>query len=287
MIRPDFADQPYIAEVLRTSANSSGALSALERLVEGKWNQEVIQDPAENQITVLHGFVASASPYHRTTRTITTPKGETVQVPRQKVIRRRDHYLYDLLVVQRGRHVVVAVPFHGLATRLFLEVDKILAGTRTMYEKLDITKMVIQLGSTGRMALVEGQRGDDIILTRCHLAYSDPAERRRDIDQVRLTGSNLGASEIYAGLIHPVLNPVKVGLTVTPVLLGFALFSGGIRKSSATTDRHGNFKISVGAGLRQATRLFQLLDGIERMEGVASITSNVPILQSGSIEGAE
>lgn len=287
MIRPDFADQPYIAEVLRTSANGSGAVSELGRLVEGKWNEEVILDPAENEIAVRHGFVASDKPYHRVTRTITNANGDAIQIPRQKMVRRREYYLYDFLVVQRGRHVVVAVPFHGLAMRLFLEVDKILAGTRTMYEKLDITNMVIHLGSAGRLALAEGQSGEDIILTRCHLAYSDAAERRRDIDQVRLTGSNLGASEIYAGLVRPVLKPARTGLTVTPVLLGFALFSGGVRKASATTDRHGNFKISVGPGLRQVTRLFQLLDGIERMEDVASTTSNVPILLSSSIEGAE
>lgn len=287
MIRPDFSDQPYIAEVLRTAAAPASAPAALERLIEAHWDEERIRGTDGTEITIHHGLVSSVVPYHRAMRSITNTAGKEIQIPRRKLIRNREHFFYDLLVVRRRRHVIVAVPFHGLATGLFLKIDKILAGTRTMYEKLNITKMVIRLGLKGRVVLAEGEGDSEIVLTRCHLAYSDPVERRRDLDQVRLTGANLGASEIYGELIRPVLRPGDSAMTVTPILLGFALFSGGVRRSSATTDRHGNFKISVGPGLRQVTRLFQLLDGIEGMQGVLSTTSNVPILQSGSIEAAE
>src|SRR5207247_10424251 len=126
-----------------------------------------------------------------------------------------------------------------------------------------------QLGAEGRIArLTESQSEVAIVVTRCHLAYSDPIERRHDLDQVRLTGANLGATEIYPQLVRPVLHPRPPGsgLTVTPILLGFALTTDNVKKTGAITDRHGNFKVSVGPGLRQVTRLFQLLDEIEAME---------------------
>lgn len=288
MLRPDFCNQPYIAEVLRTSGAGAAAPAALERLIEGRWNEDRLPDADGDEIMIHHGLVASQVPYHRASRTITSEGGVEVQIPRTKVIRSREHYLYDLLVVQRGRHFIVAVPFHGLATGLFLKIDKVLAGTRTLYETLNITNMVIRMGLSGRVARQARSEGETaIVVTRCHLAYNDPVERHHDLDQVRLTGGNLGASEIYPKLVRPVLSPKDSALIVTPVLLGFALVTDGIRKSSATTDRHGNFKVSVGPGLRQITRLFQLLDEIEEMGNVVSTTSNVPILQSGPMESLE
>jgi hypothetical protein len=101
-----------------------------------------------------------------------------------------------------------------------------------------------------------------------------------------MTGSDLGSSDEYRSLIAPVLkkNSAK---TVTPVVLGFALGKNGVRKSSATTDRHGNFKLWIAPGLRRLTRLFGLLDAIGHMNDVSSDTSNVPILQSKTIREAE
>src|SRR5205085_581292 len=127
----------------------------------------------------------------------------------------------------------------------------------------------------------------EIFVTRCHLAYSDPVERRRDIEQVRLTGSDIGASKIYSSLIGPVLDRTASQTIVTPILLGFASARDGVKKSSATTDRHGNFKVTVGPGLRQVTRLFKLLDILESLTGVASTSGNVPILQSATIKDVE
>jgi hypothetical protein len=289
MLTTDFSNKPYIAEVLRTSsAGAERAPGAIARLIEGKWTEERTPDETGDEIVIHHGFVASPIPYHRATRSLTSTEGGAIQIPRTKHIRGKEHYLYDLLVVGRGRHLVVAVPFHGLAANLFVKIDKVLAGTRTLYETLDITNMVIRLGLNGRIVLTgENGGGTEIVVTRCNLAYSDPVERRRDIEQVRLTGANLGASKIYGDLVHPVLERTDFDTIVTPILLGFALFRSGVRKTSATSDRHGNFKVSVGPGLRQVTRLFQLLDEIERMEDVVSTTSNVPILQSTPIDDVE
>jgi hypothetical protein len=276
MIRPDFSNQPYVAEVLRSPAGDA-VVRGIERLIVGKWERETAGD-----VAVHHGLTASTVPYHRVTRNIKS-EGVDVSLPRTKSVRNRVQYLYDLLLVRRDRHIVVAVPFHGLATDVFVRIDRELAGTRTLYETLDITKLVIRLGSQGHARLPESE----LVVTRCHLAFEDSAERRRDIDQVRLSGANLGASPIYTELIRPVLEP-SAAQRVTPILLGCALYSGGVRRSGATTDRHGNFKVTVGPGLRQLTRLFQLIDVIEGMSNdVASTTSNIPILQSQSIAGAD
>ena len=289
MLRTDFSNQPYIAEVLKTSTTTAErAPKIIESLIDKSWSTETISEIDGNEILVHHGFVVSRFAYHRSTRTITAETGKALQIPRTRRIGNREHYLYDMLLLRRNDHIVIAVPFHGLATRVFLDIDKALAGTRTVYEKLDITRMVIRLGSAGKLPL-QARRDNseaEILVTRCQLAYNDPTERRRDLEQVRLNGSNLGASKIYSDLIDPVLNPRSSKLVATPILLGFALVKNGIRKSSATTDRHGNFKVSVGPGLRQATRLFQLLDEIQRLQNVISTTPNIPILQSAVIESA-
>ena len=289
MLTTDFSNQPYVAEVLRGSVSAIARIPAvIETLVDSAWREERVAIAPGDEITIRHSHIASRVAYHRATRSLTNAQGETVQIPRVKAIRRREHFLYDLLLLQRERHLVVAVPFHGLAARVFVDVDKALAGTRTLYETLNITNMVVRLGSSGRVPVARGEgHSTEIVVTRCHLMYSDPAERRRDLEQVRLSGSNLGASDIYAELIQPVIHARASRLVVTPVLLGLALVQDGVRKSGATTDRHGNFKVSVGPGLRQVTRLFQLLDEIEAMQDIVGTTSNIPILQSGALEGSE
>lgn len=288
MLATDFFNQPYFAEVLKTPpAATEDAANLIERLIRGKWNRESLVDNDE-EITILHGHVASPVQFHRSLRLRTHADGAEIQIPRTEFIRNKEHFLYDLLVVRRRQHVLVAVPFHALATSFFLTIDKALAGSRSLYETVNITKMVINLGLSGR-TVRESKDGikTQLLVTRCHLAFSDPATRRRDLQQVRLTGSDVGASHVYSQLVESVISPEEAPLVVTPILLGFALEKDGVRKSSATTDRHGNFKVTVGPGLRQVVRLFALLDEIEKLHDVVSTTSNVPILQSTSIKEAD
>lgn len=290
MIRTDFFNQPYVAEVLRTRNRNAAVSDALESVIVGRWKEEQSAEGGKESVVVHHGLVPSLVPYHRSRRVIKNERGEEVEIPQVRKLRGQDHFLYDLLVVERGRHVIVAVPFHALAKWLFVKIDKILAGTRTEYETLDITNMVVRLGAQGKITRVTENRTEvAIVVTRCHLTYSDPIERKHDLEQVRLTGANLGATEIYPQLVRPLTDhkSAGTGLHVTPILLGFALMTNNVRKSGAMSDRHGNFKVTVGPGLRQITRLFQLLDEIEQLENVVSKTGNVPILRSGSIEDVE
>jgi len=289
MINPDFINQPYIAELLRTPSNNiKRAMSAIEGIVYDLQPTETIEDADGSVVEIRHGFIASINPYHRTTRNIGLTSGKSTQIPRTKPIRRREHYLYDILLLRKNEHVVIAVPFHSLASKVFREIDDLLGGTSTLYEKLNITNMVIQLGARGKiLARSPRLEASEIVVTRCHLAYSDPQDRKRDLEQIRLTGSNLGQTDIYAQLIQPVLRPKGSSFVVIPILLGFALTRGGVRKSSAITDRHGNFKVTVGPGLRQLIRIFQLFQEVEGIRDVVSTTSNVPILQSRVIENVE
>ena len=286
MLTIDFIDRAYAAEVLRISRTSTSVAELIESLLWKHWEMETVSADDGAPVDLFHGHVASRVPFHRVMRAASASGGG--QIPRTQDIRGNVHYLYDVLVAQRERHVVVGVPFHGLATEFFIKVDTKLAGSRTLYEILDIGKLIVELGVGGTLAS-KGGGGEQtqIGITRCHLAYEDPQERRRDVEQVRLSGANLGATEIYQQLIDPVLRPQRSRLRVTPVLLGFASFFGGVRRSSATTDRHGNFKVWVSPGLRQIYRLFSLLDAVEALRDVASATSNIPILQSTTLEEVE
>src|SRR5436190_19591178 len=112
MLIPDFANQPYIAEVLRTSdPNPDTIPSKIEHVIDGHWSQDSSEEINGSKVRIYHGFIPSPVPYHRTIRNISNGKRVT-QVTRTKSIRNRDHYLYDLLVAQRDRHIIVAVPFH-------------------------------------------------------------------------------------------------------------------------------------------------------------------------------
>lgn len=282
MFRTDFENHTYTAEVLRTSKVTATPAESMESLLVGRWNLAEVPQAGGAPVTLYHGFVASRMAYHRTTRQRKNDQGVEEEIPRTKELRDKPHYLYDVLLAQRRDHVVVAVPFYALAESLFVKIDARLAGTRTMYEKLNITRIIVHLAA----AREPGEEPPDrqIGVTRCQLAYEDPEQRRRDVQQVRLTGDDLGATEIYQQLIAPVLDPTASDLRVTPVILGFASLLAGVKKSSAVTDRHGNFKVHIGPGLRQLLRIFELLDDIEAIKGVVSSTSNVPILQAGAIE---
>ncbi len=279
MLRTDFENHLYTAEVLRIGKTTATPADVLEPLLIGKWSRVEVSRGDGAQVLLHHGFFGSRASFHRAIRSRTNEEGKVEQIPRIKSIRGHDHYLYDVLIAQHRDHVVVAVPFHSLAQLFFVRVDERLAGTRTLYERLNITKIIIHLAA-------EQQQDADrhIGVTRCQLAYDDPLEHRRDLHSIRLTGANLASTEIYQQVIAPVLDRSESALQVTPVVLGFASIVGGVKKSSAITDQHRNFKLHVGPGLRQLLRVFDLLDDIEAMKGVALATSNIPILQAGAIE---
>jgi hypothetical protein len=282
LIDLDFFGQSYTAEILRTTRAATEIATALAPLVTGPWKGQLIPSDDFSGMTLFHGFLPSTIPYHRTVRQVRSADGMR-HIPQTKTIRGKTHFLYDVLVVCRGRHLLVAVPFYGLAKQFFVAVDRLIAGTRTYYETLNITNMVIRLGTELRGIKTDSER---IVITRCHLRYEDREERRKDLDGIRMTGSDLGATDIYRRLVDPILRP-KNNVLVTPVLLGFASSVGNIRRSSATTDRHGNFKVWASPGLRQIGRLFPLLDSVERLDAVAQTTPNIPILQSAQIEDVE
>jgi hypothetical protein len=286
MLTTDFSNRSYTAEVLRTAKDGTPAVNTIEQLLVGRWEKEAFPLGKDMTVDLYHGYLASRLPHHRVRRSVTAGDGTQIDIPRTKDIRGHENFLYDVLVAHRGQTVVVAVPFHGLASEFFVKVDDKLAGSKTMYHRLDITNLVVRLGGV-RPAKSRDGSADDIGVTRCHLSYSDPAGRRRDIEQVRLSGSNLRKSDIYQRLVGPVLRPSESPLRVTPILLGFASFLGDVKRAGATTDRHGNFKIWVSPGLRQMCRLFSLLDTLEDWKEVVSPTGNIPILQSSGLEDVD
>jgi len=287
MLTPDLYSRTYTAEVLRTRGKTDLVVKAIGELTIEHRPKEQVDGLGNTPIKILHSFVTSAIAYHRSTKIIEDKKLGTITLPRTKTIRKKQHFLYDVLVAQHGRDVIIAVPYHRLAENFFLKVDRALAGKKVVYEKLDITNLVIRLGQKGTAEVSSAGVPCklEIGLTRCHLAYSDPHGRSRFVQQVSMSGSNLGASDIYRYLIMPVLDPEGYPHTVTPILMGFSLLADGVKKTGAITDRHGNFKLSVGPRARRVERLFSLLESIESIEGVVSRTGNLPILQSNVIRG--
>jgi hypothetical protein len=290
MLMPDLCSRTYTAEVLRTKGNAELVADIIGRLTTDHRPQEQVNGPSIDPIVITHSFIASQVRFHRPNRAEEAATEEEVGVlPRTKNIRGKQHYLYDLLLARCGLDVMVAVPYHALALIFYSQVDRALAGKRVVYEKLDIRKLVIRLGKSGvaNIPSSESHHKLEIGLTRCQLAYSDPKGRSRDLQVVSLSGGHLGTTDVYQYVVEPVINPKASIFEVTPVLMGFALFADGIKKTSATTDRHGNFKLWVGPGATRVERLFSLLDGIGAIEGIISTTANVPILQSKTIEGIE
>jgi hypothetical protein len=304
MLNPDFSDRMYTAEVIRVRTKSEDAMSALVKLTHEPRRRLEIVENVDSPVRIVHAYFPSRRQFHRSERQIIAETGERLEIPRRIQRRGSENFLYDVLIAQSAEHIVVAVPFHDLAEEFFVRSDSALAGTGALYEKLDITGLVIRLGSGGVLDLQGGDGAKtSISVTRCHLAYTDLEGRSRNLQQIQITGANLGATKQYQHLIAPVIEsktktkkktnkPAATtkaieNLWATPVILGFVLSSGGVRKSSATTDRHGNFKVWVSPGLRRLIRLFSLLETINSIEDIASTTANVPILQSGAIRGAE
>lgn len=304
MLNPDFSDRTYTAEVIRLKSASTDALQIISDLTHGPRKTLSEKDLGVPDLKVVHAFVPSKREYHRVEKTIIADDGKRITIPRRIGSARVQSFLYDVLIAQLGRHLVVAVPFHELAEKFFVRVDDALAGTGLRYERLDITALVIELGSGGIVVLPKQAQGElrALSVTRCHLNYSDRERRNRDLQQIRMTGANLGATKEYQGLIAPVLednqgknkdkredneSDEEDKFLVTPVVLGFALSAGGVRKSSAITDRHGNFKLWISPGIRRFIRVFGLIRALEDVKNVTSTTTNVPILQSGLIREAE
>jgi len=289
MIVPDLCDRTYMVEILRTRGNADAVTEAITALTTEHRPAEEASGPDGVKIQILHSFLPSTRPYHRATRRVEGTGRTTITVPRRRKFRGKPNYFYDVLLVQCRRDVMVAVPYYALAEEFFVRVDRALAGKRVVYEKIDITNLVMRLGQTGAVEVQSGESSHELQIgvTRCQLAYSDPQGRTRDLQRVYMSGSRIGNTDVYRYLVEPVLNPSGSPLMVTPTLLGFALFMDGIKKTSAVTDRHGNFQLWVGPGVRRIERLFSLLDSVESIKGILSTTSNVPILQSRAMRTAE
>lgn len=289
MFNPDFSDRTYTAEVIKCNTDGNEVLKTILKLAIEPKTESQNDEVTGSTITVAHGFLASNRQFHRFPKFITAENGKEIAIPRQRKIRDIDCYLYDVFVAHCRNHIVVAVPFHDLGEDFFVRVDRRLGGTNIRYQKLDITAMVMRLGASGGGNVTIDSAGvkTGLSVTRCHLSYVDQKNRTTDIQQVCMTGANLGASKDYRALVDPVLKPESSKLTVTPIILGFALSVNGVRKSSATTDRYGNFKIWIAPGLRRLIRLFNLLETIETMKNLTLTTGDIPILQSDTIRNAE
>lgn len=275
----DFGDRIYTAEVLRSRAPDK-VIAAIRRLMRGKAQEFEVAEES-SAVTGVHGFVASQRAFHRSAR---LGEGGRVEVPRQESIRGVNHFLYDVVILSRPPFLLVSVPFHGLAETFFVRVDGALAGMRVQYERLNITQIIMQLGAKSDQ---EDDQEYQLGVTQCQLSYSDQENRSTALQQTRIVGSDLRSTKVYRELIAPVLNPRKFDLTVTPVVLGVSLSEGGIRRATAVTDRHGNFKVWMGSGVVRTRNVFRLLDRIQGMSNCLVETNNVPILQSRTIREAE
>jgi hypothetical protein len=289
MLNPDYSDRTYTAEVIKCKTPTHNVANAILRLTSDADFDERINQVGASATRLRHSFLPTKESYHRFPREVTLADGSRITIPRQKESRTGSVNLYDVLIAESGHHVIVAVPFHELAEEFFVRVHERLSGMNARYEKLDITEMVIRLAQAGAQRVLSERPGVKVGLsiTRCHIVYSAPDRRTLDLQQVTMTGANLGASKDYQSLIQPLLRPKETSTAVTPNVLGFALLENGVRKSSATTDQHGNFKIWIAPGLRRLIRVFALLETLEGMKDIALTTPNVPILQSATIQHAE
>jgi hypothetical protein len=289
MISPDFSDRTYTAEVVRAKAGALQVFQAITRLTHRPTLEDHLGEPDGMTVKLCHAFLPTPRDFHRYPRTIVSSDGNEITIPRRHRLRDKDQNLYDVLIAYHGQHIVLAVPFHELAEEFFVQVHDYLSGRGTRYEKLDITKLVIKLGSSGAAKLsVQTSPGvSELSVTRCHLTYADQQSRSTNLQQIRINGTNLAKCDEYKALIAPVLRKTITPLTVTPIVLGFALLVDGVKKSSAITDLHGNFKLWVAPGLRRLIRVFALLEALESMNEVTYATTNLPILRSEKNREAE
>lgn len=291
MIFPDYRNRSYTAEVLRVEKGMDKVFDAVSRLTVAPKDETITQDENNDGVKIFHGFTATPhdKPFHRSSQLVVGPDGKKISLPRIKQIRNKSHYLYDVIIAVRKNHLLVAVPFHGLAQKFFVKVDNAIAGVGAEYEVLDIGNLVVKLGADGQTEVLAPNSTDSfvIFLTRCHLSYYNQKKRKQDLESVKMSGRNLGVSPVYTSLITPVLEGSESDWIIKPVLLGVSVSVNGVKKSSITTDRHGNFKIHVGPGLRQVERVFNLLEILDSMNDVTSSSINVPILQSNAIREIE
>jgi hypothetical protein len=286
-VNPDIFNRTYTAELLRASEDTKKTVDVIANLTTEHRPSE--QFAGEFTVNLSHSFVKSERAYHRSSKTMENPAMGKLSIPRTIETYGKQHYLYDVFIAQCGPDIIVAVPYHGLAEAFFVQVDDALGGKGVLYEKLNITKLLIWLGKAGIADVTtEGLPYKiEIALSRCQLAYTDPIERKQDLQQLAMTGANIGASEIYSYLINPIIEPEKYQYLATPTLLGFNLLVNGVKKTSAITDRHGNFKLWIGPNATRIERVFSLLKSIESLEGSIVTTGSLPIRQSRTIRGEE
>jgi len=289
MNTPDFSDRTYTAEVLAINKNSEVALKAILRQSQDPTIDFHVEESSGRKIKIHHAYISSEVRFGRSTRIVNIEGKKQVEIPRRQTYRGKEMFLYDVLIAESGKHFALAVPFHELAETFFVQVDRALVGNGVKYEKIDIRKLVKRLGIEGATEIPDKDPENIISLcaTRCHLAYNYADGRVENLKQIQMTGANIGQSAEYKSLIASIVKPnAYPDFEVTPIVLGVALCVNGVKKSSATTDQHGNFKLWIAPGLRRLTRLFDLLKAIEKIEEVASTTSNVPILLSKTIRNA-
>ena len=204
MLNPDFSDRTYTAEVIRVRTKADDAIRALSRLTYEPNRQLETDENIDAPISIIHAYLPSRRQFHRAERLVTSDTGARVQIPRRIQRRGSENYLYDVLIAQCRNHIILAVLCSRHGRGVFVQADRALAGTGARYEKLDITGLVIRLGSGGALDLSEGNRGEtSISVTRCHLAYTDLEGRNRNLQQIQMTGANLGAVAPIQSLIAP------------------------------------------------------------------------------------
>jgi hypothetical protein len=282
----DFANRTYTAEVIEAT-QMERVLTAIGKLTDSPAGERRAQLTDMEDSAVAHGYVSTTLPYHRVSRQGVDTLGAEYAIPRTKMRTGLEHFLYDLVVARHKRLLLIAVPFHGLAEEFFLKVDRVLAGTRTLYHRLNITKIVIQLAASSATSGAEASVA--LGITRCQLAWSDRDGPNKGLQVVRLVGSDLRASPVYTSLIAPVLSSDSDAhnVKVKPVLLGFSFQQSGVRRASAVTDTHGNFKVWLGSDSSRLQRVLNLLEAVEHMQGIVAATPNIPILQARSIRDVE
>src|SRR5262249_18435025 len=156
-MNPDFTERTYTAEVMKIAVDPNDAMKTICRMTTGPREDQKFQESNGKTVRVIHAFVGSERSFHRNPRRVVGAEGKDFQIPRTTKIRGVECFLYDIFVAQSGNHIVVAAPFHALAEYLFPKIDRSLAGTQTVHEKLDITELVIQLDAAGSKDINMGQ----------------------------------------------------------------------------------------------------------------------------------
>ena len=117
MLNPDFLDRTYTAEVIKTKLDAYDIFKTISELILDSKTERYSDE--FSAISLCHGFATSPRSFHRFPRIVRLPNGTELSIPRQKLIRGKSVYLYDVIVghckhhdTKRWRH---ASGFHYLA----------------------------------------------------------------------------------------------------------------------------------------------------------------------------